>query len=364
MMTTEHTHDRAPATDRAAVGLADFDFDLPEELIAQIPAERRDAARLLVVDRQTAGLQHSGIAALPTHLRPGDLLVVNDTKVLPARLLGKGPGGGAVELLLIRPVESRTNVWLCLGRPSRRLRPDATVLLPAQQQGRVVASLGDGFCTVAFANGLDVPGYLSEHGELPLPPYIRRPDGLLASDHARYQTIFADQPGAIAAPTAGLHFTAELLAALAAAGIEMARLTLHVGPATFLPIRAGNIQAHKIDPEWTNIPVATADAIRRAKRDGRRVIAVGTTTTRALESAATGDGDIVRAGEAWADRFILPGYRFQVIDALFTNFHLPGSTLLLLVAALLGRETLLAAYRTAVGEGYRFYSYGDAMLIQ
>ncbi len=347
----------------AALKLADFDFELPADRIAQVPAERRDAARLLVVDRQTGALRHDTVAGLGTYLRAGDLLVANDTKVLPARLFGTGPGGGGIELLLVRRAAAGASTWLCIGRPVRRLRPGAVVALPGNQQATVRQALGEGRYLVEFPSALDVHTYLGAHGELPLPPYIRRPDGLLPSDPERYQTVFATHPGAIAAPTAGLHFTPALLETLEQSGVELARLTLHVGPGTFSPIRDGEVAQHTMEAEWIDIPASTAVAIRRAKAAGRRVIAIGTTTTRALESAATGDATVLRYGEGWASSFIVPGHSFRVVDALFTNFHLPGSTLLLLVAALLGRDTMLEAYRTAVAEGYRFYSYGDAMFI-
>ena len=345
--------------------LADFTFDLPPENIAQTPAEERDQARLLVLDRRTGTMTHSRVARLSNFLQPGDLLVFNDTRVLRARLYGKLATGGSIELLLVRPVRREDpQEWICLGRPGKRLRDGASIALPGDTAAQVLARLDDGMYAVRFDDRTNVFDFLASFGEMPLPPYIRRPDGPLPLDETRYQTVFAAHPGAIAAPTAGLHFTTNLLEALRASGVESQQLTLHVGPGTFLPIRTGDYRSHIMDPEWCDIPETTATAIRRAKADGRRVIAVGTTTTRALESSATGTADIVRSGSSWAGRFIVPGYRMQVVDALFTNFHLPGSTLLLLVAALIGRETLLATYKEAIRLGYRFYSYGDAMLIQ
>ncbi|MBI3786266.1 MAG: tRNA preQ1(34) S-adenosylmethionine ribosyltransferase-isomerase QueA [Deltaproteobacteria bacterium] len=345
--------------------LADFDFDLPPESIAQMPTEQRDQSRLLVLDRHNHRLSHSRVAQLSDFLRQGDLLVFNDTRVLRARLYGKVASGGSVELLLVRPsAAAGAQEWLCLGKPSKRLRGGKTVELAGGASAEIIAGLDDGRYQVRFDTNTDVFDLLSRHGEMPLPPYIRRPDGPLPLDETRYQTIFAAHPGAIAAPTAGLHFTPHLVEGLRARGVEMAQLTLHVGPGTFLPIRNQDYRTHTMDPEWSEIPASTVAAIRAAKAEQRRVIAVGTTTTRALESAATGTAEILHAGASWASRFIVPGYRMQVIDALFTNFHLPGSTLLLLVAALTGRATLLATYNEAIRRGYRFYSYGDAMLIQ
>lgn len=342
-----------------ALALSDFRFDLPPALIAQVPAERRDQARLMVLDRGRATLAHADVRALPGYLRAGDLLVVNDTKVLPARLFGSTSTGGAVELLLVRPTAA--SVWLCLGKPGRRLRPGVRLTLPEGVRAEVTARQGDGRYSVAFVETVPLAALMERHGEVPLPPYIHRPDGPLPFDRVRYQTIFAARAGAVAAPTAGLHFTDELLAALESRGVRLARLTLHVGPGTFLPVRSDDWRQHHMEAEWCEIPNATARLIAQTKAEGGRVVAVGTTTTRALESAATPAG--VEAGGRWAQVFIAPGHRFQVVDALFTNFHLPGSTLLLLVSAFAGRERILAAYAEAIARRYRFYSYGDAMLI-
>jgi len=350
-----------------------LDFDLPAELIAQVPADRRDAARLMVLDRAGDTLAHTGVADLPAHLRAGDLLVVNDTRVIPARLFGRVASGAAVEVLVIRPAIDGTAeahggraVWTSLGRPGRRLRPGAEIAFPNGARASVLAKTDDGRYTIAFDSGAALADVIARHGELPLPPYIKRPDGPLPLDQDRYQTIFAARPGAIAAPTAGLHFTDDLVAALRQHGVDVATLTLHVGPGTFLPLRSADVATHRMDPEWCELPEATAERIRQAKAAGGRVVAVGTTTTRALESAATDatDATVVTAGPRWAATFIVPGYRFRVVDALFTNFHLPGSTLLLLVGAFAGTERIRAAYAAAVHQRYRFYSYGDAMLIQ
>jgi S-adenosylmethionine:tRNA ribosyltransferase-isomerase len=342
-----------------APSLSQFDFELPLDLIAQRPAERRDAARLLVVERCGAALQHAVITALPSLLRRGDLLVFNDVRVRPARVYGRGAGGGAVELLLLRQV--RDAAWECLAKPGKRLRPGAEVRLPGDVVARIAERLANGRVVADFPATLDVPVWLQRHGEIPLPPYIKRPDGPLPADNERYQTVFARRDGAVAAPTAGLHFSEALLARLDDAGVARATVTLLVGPATFLPWREDTV-GDGLEGEWSEIPAATVEAIARTRAAGGRVIAVGTTTTRALESAARRAGGL-SAGGAWADAFIVPGFRFAVIDGLLTNFHLPRSTLLMLVAAFAGRERVLSAYATAVRESYRFYSYGDAMLL-
>ena len=356
----EHRCDAAGPHNALAANLAEYDYVLPTERIAQVPAPERDAARLLVVDRHTGDLRHAIVRDLPDLLRAGDVLVLNDTRVRPARLFGRTATGGAVELLLVS--EGAAGQWHCLGKPAKRLRVATRLTFSDKVGAEVRAVLGKGRYTVAFADSIDVVRLLAEHGEIPLPPYIKRPDGPLPMDSGRYQTVFAVHDGAIAAPTAGLHFTPGLLELLRAAGIELRRLTLHVGPGTFLPIRDGDVRAHHMDPEWTTIPAATAAAIRNAKAAGRRVIAVGTTTTRALESAAAGSVGLAPGG-FWADAFIRPGFRFRVVDSLLTNFHLPRSTLLMLVSAFAGHRLIFDAYREAVRERYRFYSYGDAMLI-
>lgn len=345
----------------ATWALSEYQFTLPAELIAQVPAERRDGARLMVLDRARGRLQHIHVHALPEHLRPGDLLVVNDTKVMPARLFGRTASGAAVEVLLIRPLAAPN--WLCLGKPGRRLREATAIHFAGEVRARVTAIHGNGHYSIAFDDAAPVHALLERHGEIPLPPYIRRPDGPLPLDRTRYQTIFASKPGAIAAPTAGLHFTDELITALQQKGVSLARLTLHVGPGTFLPVRRDDFRRHTMEAEWYEIPEPTAMRITETKAAGGRVVAVGTTTTRALESAATVHG-AVQAGAGWAHLFITPGHQFRIIDALFSNFHLPGSTLLLLVSTFAGREPILAAYAEAVRQRYRFYSYGDAMLLR
>lgn len=358
----------AAATDTPAAStlLADYDFELPARLIAQEPAARRDAARLLVLDRRTGARAHGGIVDLPRLLEPGDLLVVNDTRVIPARVHGHLANGTAVELLLAHALpaadDDAGSVWRCLGRPGRRLRSGTPLTLFDGATAEVVANHGDGQVDVRFPVR-DLLPLLERHGEIPLPPYIDRAGGPTSADAERYQTVFAAAPGAVAAPTAGLHFSAELLDAVRAAGIGLARLTLHVGPGTFLPVRCDDARDHVMLPERYELPEATVAAIARTRAAGRRVVAVGTTTTRALESAAA-QAMPLRPGSGWADIFLYPGCPFRVVDALVTNFHLPRSTLLLLVSALAGRESVLAAYAEAIERDYRFYSFGDAMLIR
>jgi S-adenosylmethionine:tRNA ribosyltransferase-isomerase len=347
------------------VRTSDFDYELPEELIAQAPAERRDGARLLVLARGTGKVAHRDIGDLPALLREGDLLVVNDTKVLPARLFGRRTTGGKVEALLLEPSPADgEGCWSAMVRAGGSLQPGEDVDMGAGAL-RLVAPLGSGRWVVRAAGG-DLDALMEAAGKLPLPPYIRRDveDERDAMDRVRYQTVFARRPGAIAAPTAGLHLTEELLETLAAGGVGLARVTLHVGVGTFLPIRSDDLDAHDMHEERYEIGTEAAAAIRAARSEGRRIVAVGTTTVRTLEAAAAASPDgLPQAGDARTDLFIRPGHRFRCVDALLTNFHLPRSTLLCLVSALAGRERVLAAYREAVRERYRFYSYGDAMLI-
>jgi len=339
--------------------LAAYDYDLPSELIAQQPLADRDAARMMALDRTSGELTHRGVGDLPRLLRPGDVLVLNDTRVRPARLRGETDTGAKFELLLLRLMEDES--WECLGRPAKRLPPGRRLFFPGSATGTVIR-VGDGRVVVSFDAASGVDALLEAHGEIPLPPYIHRPHGAEPSDRERYQTVYARVPGAVAAPTAGLHLTPLLLDRLRRGGVEVVSITLHVGPGTFQPVREADVRRHRMEREWVDIPAATARVLARAKRDGRRVIAVGTTTTRALESRAAPDG-LVRSGAGWAEGFIMPGYELRVVDGLLTNFHLPRSTLLLLVAAVAGREAILAAYREAVRQRYRFYSYGDAMII-
>ena len=340
--------------------IADFDYLLPEELIAQEPIEPRDASRLMVVPREGA-FQHRAIADLPDLLVPGDLLVLNDTRVIPARLLGKKESGGKVELLLCEPLAGGLGRrWRAMGQASKSIRAGAQLLFDGLT-AVVEASEGDGFYTVTLdREGAELEAALARAGQLPLPPYIRRPPD--DRDRERYQTILARAPGSAAAPTAGLHFTHALLDRLAAKGIERATVTLHVGPGTFLPVRAERLDDHRMHGERFEVPEATAAAVARARSRGSRIVAVGTTSARTLESAFQ-RGRVV-AGEGRTELFIRPGHTFGAVDSLLTNFHLPRSTLLVLACALGGRDRILEAYREAVARRYRFFSYGDAMLIE
>lgn len=339
-----------------------FDYSLPPERVAQYPAEPRDASRLLVCDRAQGSWQDRAFGELPDLLGAGDCVVLNDSRVIPARLLGRlGPEGTRVELLFLKALGPSR--WEALVRPGRRCRPGAMVLLGDGQVGvRVVAAGSGGRRIVETDGGGSIREILERCGVPPLPPYITRHQKPGREDWERYQTVYAAHDGSVAAPTAGLHFTPALLDRLTARGVELQALTLHVGPGTFRPIRAARVEAHRMEAEEVTISPAVAEAINVAKGEGRRVIAVGTTTCRALESAAD-DGGKVQSGSGPTDFFIYPGVRFKVIDALLTNFHLPRSSLLLLVCAFAGRECILGAYRHAVEAGYRFYSYGDAMFI-
>lgn len=346
--------------------VADFDYDLPPELIAQTPVEPRDASRLLVVERATGRLYHRTFRDLGEFLRPGDLLVVNDTRVIRARLHGqREPSGGRVEVFLLRRLAGGTGeAWECLVRPGRRLRTGATVSFGprGELKGRILAETEGGKREVVFTSPEgDAAGWLERLGEVPLPPYITTP----LSDGERYQTVYACHEGSVAAPTAGLHFTPELLARLETQGIRRTALTLHVGLGTFRPVQAETVEEHVMHSEYWELPSVAADAVNTARRAGDRVVAVGTTACRTLESAAKDlpEGGELVAGHGWTDLFIYPGYRFRAVDALLTNFHLPRSTLLMLVSALAGPDLIRHAYEEAVRERYRFFSFGDAMLI-
>ncbi|MBT0654629.1 tRNA preQ1(34) S-adenosylmethionine ribosyltransferase-isomerase QueA [Geomobilimonas luticola] len=340
--------------------LEEFDYHLPPELIAQVPAARRDAARLMTLERSTGKIGETVFSEVARLFRPGDLLVVNDTRVIPARLLGRKESGGRVEVFLVRRLPGDGERWHCLIRASKSPGPGTVLLLADGMTARVESRTGDDCWQVAFSPGGDFATWLERHGSMPLPPYIRR----VAEEHdrERYQTVFATTKGAVAAPTAGLHMTPELLAALVAGGVEVAPITLHVGLGTFMPVRVEKLDDHRMHREEYFIPAGTAEAVARRKRDGGRVVALGTTTTRALEQAAADDGTVI-AGAGEADIFIRPGYTFKVVDALITNFHLPKSTLLMLVSAFAGRDLLLESYAEAVRRKFRFFSYGDAMMI-
>jgi S-adenosylmethionine:tRNA ribosyltransferase-isomerase len=345
-----------------------YEFHLPPELVAQEPLSARDASRLLVLGRATGALEHRAFAELPELLRPGDLLVTNRSRVFPARLLGRRPGGGEAEVLLVRRLEP--GLWEAMVRPGRRLRPGVVVDVGPGLSIRIEGPeagpppAGDPPSPLRrvrlLLDGLDAEAALERHGHVPLPPYIRRTDA--PSDRDRYQTVYAREAGSVAAPTAGLHFTTALLERLRERGVERAEIVLHVGPGTFRPVEANDVREHRVDPERFAVPAATAAAVDRARAEGRRVVAVGTTATRALESALDPAGRL-RAGEGETALVIVPGFRFRAVDALVTNFHLPRSSLLLLVSAFGGRERVLSAYAEAVRQRYRFYSYGDAMLL-
>ena len=352
--------------------LSDFDYELPAERIAQKPRPR-GTSRLLVVDRATGSWQERAIRDLPQLLRRGDLMVANDTRVFPARLLGRrDPSGGSVECLLLERV-SETD-WIALVHPGQKLKPGARIVLddPVRAPGHAIHAevrermfFGRRRLTLTVAAehaaaGTEIDRAIDAIGHVPLPPYIHRPDN--PDDHERYQTVFARDRGSIAAPTAGLHFDQPLLSELRAAGIGWATLTLHVGYGTFKPVRSDDIAEHRVDAERFHIPPETTAAIQQARAGGHRVVAVGTTTTRALETAAGGVS--LAAGSGVTELLIHPGHHFRIVDALLTNFHLPRSSLFMLVCAFAGRELMLAAYRDAIARGFRFYSYGDAMLVQ
>jgi len=344
----------------------DYDYQLPDEAIAQAPAPRGES-RLLVLDAEGPH-RHRTVKELPDLLEPGDLIVVNDTRVIPARLFGRRrPTGGRVELLLIEPHDELE--WDALAKPGRKARPGTVLELGPEEAHpgltvEVIAKGEDGRHRLRFSEPIEP--HLDRVGHVPLPPYIRRSDR--PEDRERYQTVWARRPGAIAAPTAGLHFTPEILDRLEERGIRPTHITLHVGIGTFKPMTARLVHEHRMDAERFEISPACAEAIERTRREGGRVVAVGTTVVRALESAASGEPGTVAPGSGATGLFIYPGYRFQVTDVLLTNFHLPRSTLLLLVSAFAGRdrgrERILAAYREALEHGYRFYSYGDAMLVE
>ncbi|MEK6282196.1 MAG: tRNA preQ1(34) S-adenosylmethionine ribosyltransferase-isomerase QueA [Acidobacteriota bacterium] len=339
--------------------LSDFDYDLPEELIAQQPLDQRDASRMLVIDRNARNWKDSEFRCLPEYIRRNDVVVVNNTRVFPARLIGqRDPTGGRVEVLLTREIEPF--VWEALVRPAQRLKIGARLRFGADLQAEVLDWSTSALRQIRF-NG-PVESVLDTLGQTPLPPYIKRPDGTSPDDRERYQTVFAREKGAIAAPTAGLHFTREIAEELQARGARLVEVTLHVGYGTFEPVRVDNLEDHRVDAEFVQIGEEAARAINQGRAAGGRVIAVGTTTTRALESAVTAEGTI-EAIERKTDLTILPGHEFRVTDALLTNFHLPRSSLLLLVSAFAGFELTLDAYRHAVAERFRFYSYGDCMFV-
>jgi S-adenosylmethionine:tRNA ribosyltransferase-isomerase len=358
------------------VNVNDFDFDLPDDLIAQEPPPTRGSSRLMTIDRASGSIAHRAFTDLPSLLGEGDLLIVNDTRVFPARLIGiRLPGGGAAECFLVRPAEE-PDTWVALVHPGQRLREGSRMLFEGSQGSKGSSGSGSsrlhaevigrhfhGRRTVKLwtDDGSPVRDTIDAIGHVPLPPYIKRPDS--TSDRDRYQTVYARERGSIAAPTAGLHFTPEILEALAARGVERVSITLHVGYGTFQPIRVDRVEDHKMEGESFEVSAAAAAALSRARREGRRIVAVGTTTTRTLESLTVSAGGEVSAATGETGLFIHPGHQFSLVSGLVTNFHLPKSSLLMLVSALGGRELIRDAYREAVAARYRFYSYGDAMMI-
>jgi S-adenosylmethionine:tRNA ribosyltransferase-isomerase len=338
----------------------EFNYHLPAELIARYPAPERDSSRLLLLDRVTGSVDEDRFGNIAAYLLPGDLLVMNDTRVMPARLLGNKDSGGKAEIFLVRRAGGGTERWECLLRASKKFCEGHIVHLSSGMKATLCARKRAESWLVEFSGSEPFDQWLEREGHIPLPPYLQRDDEAL--DRERYQTVFSRSPGAVAAPTAGLHFTPHLMTSLIAQGIRIAYLTLHTGLGTFQPVRVERVEDHRIHSERYSIPAATAEEIRSAKARGGRVVAVGTTTTRTLEYAADSEGNVA-AGDGEADIFIVPAYRFKVVDALITNFHLPESTLLMLVSAFAGQKNTLSAYREAVRRGFRFYSYGDAMLI-
>ena len=336
---------------------SDFAYDLPQELIAQTPLEQRDASRLMCLDKTTGEIRHRIFRELPELLREGDCLVMNDSRVIPARLFGTRPTGGSVEVVLLRDLGG--GEWECLTRPGRKTPPGTEIAFGGGELTAVVTRAeADGNKVLRFRYEGIFLEILEKLGQMPLPPYIKEK----LEDPERYQTVYARDPGSAAAPTAGLHFTRELLEEIESRGVKTCRVTLHVGLGTFRPVKEENIEDHPMHSEFCIVPEETAETVNWTHAEGGRVIAVGTTSCRTLESFAGSDG-ILRAGSGWTDIFIYPGYRFRTVDALITNFHLPESTLIMLVSALAGRENILNAYRRAVELRYRFFSFGDAMFI-
>ncbi len=342
--------------------LSEFDYDLPDELIAQQPLERRDASRMLVVQRDSNSWTEYNFSSFPELVREGDVVVINNTLVFPARLLGqRDPSGGQVEILLLR--EIAPSIWAALVRPAHRLNEGGQVRFgDSSLRAEVISCSTGGVRTLKLSGKKPLDSLIDEVGQTPLPPYIKRASGSSDHDKERYQTMFAREKGAIAAPTAGLHFTPEITTALHRRGVRIAEITLHVGYGTFEPVRVDEIETHKVAAEFFSISDESAAMINESRAAGGRVVAIGTTTTRALETATQDDG-IISAGNGATELTIKPGYRFRAVDALLTNFHLPRSSLLILVSAFAGRELLLDAYRDAVKARFRFYSYGDCMFV-
>ncbi|HSM35571.1 MAG TPA: tRNA preQ1(34) S-adenosylmethionine ribosyltransferase-isomerase QueA [Longimicrobiales bacterium] len=343
---------------------AAYDYELPAGRVARYPAERRDGSRLLTLDRRSGAIRHRRFAELAELTRPGDAVILNETRVRAARLVGRKPTGAPGEVLLLRPASPAdgedAQTWVALVRPGGKLKPGRTLEVAEDLAVEILDGTGDGGRLVRLRSDLPIRDALARYGRVPLPPYLEREDE--AADRDRYQTVYAAHTGSVAAPTAGLHFTEELLARIEDRGARLGRLTLHVGVGTFRPVDEEDPASHSMHAEWYDLPETTAALVVETRAAGGAVWAVGTTTVRALESAA-GAGTAPRPGSGWTDLFIRPGYAFRAVDRLVTNFHLPRSTLLMLVAAFGGHEPVMKAYREAVETGYRFYSYGDAMAL-
>ncbi|MBN1958078.1 MAG: tRNA preQ1(34) S-adenosylmethionine ribosyltransferase-isomerase QueA [Desulfuromonadales bacterium] len=342
--------------------LNDFNYTLPEDLIAQIPTAQRDASRLMCLDRNLGSIETGSFSDILNYFRPGDVLVLNDTRVIPARLIGRKQTGGRVEVFLVRSykqAESHED-WLCLTKTSRSLKYGTVVSFSPEFKAEILEPVDESYRRVRFFCPGDFMAAVERYGHLPLPPYIKRKD--TSDDRSRYQTVFARENGAVAAPTAGLHFTEKILQQLQAKGVEILNLTLHVGLGTFIPVRVEDIRQHRMHSEFYRISEKTANSVNCARAAGHRVFALGTTSARAMETSSTDSGELM-AGSGESDIFIYPGYTFKVVDALVTNFHLPKSTLLMLVSAFAGRDFILSAYHRAIAERFRFFSYGDCMLI-
>ena len=337
----------------------DFYYDLPEELIAQTPALNRDESRLMHLDKNTGEIEHRHFFDIVEYLKPGDCLVLNNSRVIPARLFGMKDTGAAIEIVLLR--DHGDDVWECLTRPGRRTKTGAVIYFGENKEliGTVIDEIEGGNRLIKFSYKGIFLEVLDKLGNMPLPPYIHEK----LDDKERYQTVYSKESGSAAAPTAGLHFTTELLDKIRSMGVEVNFVTLHVGLGTFRPVKADNIEDHEMHAEYCIIPEETAEAVTKAKKEGRRVISVGTTSCRTLESRSEEDGTL-KAYSGFTNAFIYPGYKFKCVEALITNFHLPESTLIMLVSALAGRENVLNAYKTAVDEKYRFFSFGDAMIIE
>ncbi len=340
--------------------ISEFDYNLPDNLIAQKPLEKRENSRMLAINRTEKSFADEQFSNFPKFLKKGDVVVLNNTKVFPARIYGKTETGAKVEIFLVRCVENQT--WETLARPAKRLKIDRKIVFNENLSAKVLEKSEDGKVFIKFETDGDFDAILDEIGKTPLPPYIKREKDAIDQDRERYQTVFAQKRGAIAAPTAGLHFTTEILEEIKNRGAEIAEITLHIGYGTFEPVRVEDLSEHKVLPERYEISEQTAELINKAKSESRRVIAIGTTTTRTLESASDGNKQI-KFGKGLANLTITPDYKFKIVDGLLTNFHLPQSSLLVLTSTFGGHELIMKAYNHAVGGNYRFYSYGDCMLI-